>query len=96
MKTLRRIRGWFWRRLAGVVERHYGAYLIHRGDWVGVRQSALDVNVFCDRSGFLRDGRYPGGRHAERKIRKRVVALCLYAEQGAVGPWMGSHWALSR
>ncbi len=35
-----------------------------------VRAEAVleDLYWFTERSGFLRDGRYPGGRHAERRI----------------------------
>ena len=77
-----------WQGLARTVERHYDVWLIHRTDWEGVLEHAAQVNAFCDHSGFLRDGRYPGGRHAERKIRKRVVAMCLYADQGSAGPWL--------
>jgi hypothetical protein len=34
-----------------------------------------DLYWFTETSGFLRDGRYPGGRHAERRIMGLVDAL---------------------
>lgn len=40
------------------------------GDAVRLRRRAMLAGAFMERSGFLRDGRYPGGRHAERKLRK--------------------------
>lgn len=39
-----------------------------------------DLVTFTGKSGFLRDGRYPGGRLAERKIHKTVARV-----QGKLG-----------
>lgn len=50
------------------------------------QQAARDVLLFCTTSGFLRDGRYPGGRHAERKIRDKLLDLSYLTQK----PW-GTH-----
>lgn len=39
------------------------------GDAKRLRRRMMFADNFMGRSGFLRDGRYPGGRHAERKLR---------------------------
>jgi len=41
--------------------------------------AADDLVSFCMSSGFLRDGRYPGGRLAERKIHHRLGPIYLLA-----------------
>ena len=39
-----------------------------------------DLTAFTEKSGFLRDGRYPGGRQAEKKIARTVARV-----QGRLG-----------
>lgn len=41
----------------------------------------VGLEGFCSRSGFLRDGRYPGGRPAERKLRARLKRLASFARE---------------
>ncbi len=80
------MRAWLWRRLARVIERHYKCYLIGRGEWDAAIYFGENLHEFCRKSGFLRDGRYPGGRHAERKIRWRVNVLIGYLRNGVAAP----------
>ncbi len=78
---------WLWRRLAQVIERHYSAYLVLQSDWQVVVNETVSLDIFCNKSGFLRDGRYPGGRHAERKIRRLAGVMYDHMQSGADGPW---------
>jgi hypothetical protein len=58
----------------------YVVWLVERQGWTAIPTAAFkrhrvflpQLLTFCNTSGFLRDGRYPGGRHAERKIRAIV------------------------
>lgn len=65
-----RLKVWFWAMLAVRVCRHYAAVLMSRGNHEGMKEGVQELESFTERSGFLRDGRFPGGRHAERRIRK--------------------------
>jgi len=46
---------------------------------------AEGLEAFCARSGFLRDGRYPGGRPAERKVKGYVDDLVTNLKTAPVG-----------
>lgn len=49
-----------------------------RAEWgTNLEEHAWELTAFCNTSGFLRDGRYPGGRHAERKIRRLVNDMLI-------------------
>lgn len=49
--------------------RHFEAVPVVRADVEWAEHAAGALMELCECSGFLRDGRYPGGRHAERKVR---------------------------
>lgn len=86
---MRRLIAWWWRKLAWKVERHYSAYLVRQSDWQEVVNETASLDVFCNKSGFLWDGRYSGGRHAERKIRRMAGEINRHMRNGAGGPWRG-------
>lgn len=72
----------FWALLARQVERHYAAVLVEDAALAQALDMAADVGAFCEHSGFLRDGRYPGGRHAERKLRSRTMQVADTLREG--------------
>lgn len=72
-RFIARVKRATWAALARRVCRHYDADLFRRANVNNVRGTLTEVSSFMDRSGFLRDGRYPGGRHAERKVRGLVT-----------------------
>lgn len=48
------------------------------GDALDLRRRIARALVFMYHSGFLRDGRYPGGRAAERKLRRILGSGSIY------------------
>ncbi len=61
---------WFW----GECERLH-VYPLARERLTRAEMVLDDLYWLTQESGYLRDGRYPGGRHAERKIRVMVDEL---------------------
>ena len=55
----------------------FGLVAVRSESYYAARVSAIEAIAFCERSGFLRDERYPGGRHAERKLRHLLVPAIL-------------------
>lgn len=63
---------WFRRiaeALASLLCRVVGCVPVEEGEYKALAAAGRELTGFCGRSGFLRDGRHSGGRHAERKIR---------------------------
>lgn len=67
----RRLRAWVIAKMDKWL-RSRGLCIVALGPFTDARAWLLDAEIFCDTSGFLRDGRYPGGREAERKLRGKV------------------------
>lgn len=84
---MKRLIAWVWRLFARVVQRHYKAQLITVENWYAMNRELSCVVAFCGHSGFLRDGRYPGGRHAERKICGMIGEASCYGLAGICGEW---------
>lgn len=58
----------------------FGLVALRTKDYDAARCAALSALDFTQHSGFLRDGRYPGGRHAEHKLRDTLAALVRVRE----------------
>lgn len=65
-----------WWMLLWISDR-FGVVPVPRDRYLAARLQVLEVIQFCAGSGFLRDGRYPGGRPAERKLRSLLAPLEL-------------------
>ena len=72
MPTIRAwLEQWRWRRFCAACAR-YQVVPVKSEDAVVASDAIVELWSLTARSGFLRDGRYPGGRHAERKILTQV------------------------
>ena len=65
---------WRWRRFLAACAR-YQVVPLSDAEFRVAQDAIIELRTFTQVSGFLRDGRYPGGRHAERKIRADVSRL---------------------
>ena len=89
MPTIRAwLEQWRWRRFCAACVR-YQVVPVRSTDAAEVSAAMVELWSFTARSGFLRDGRYPGGRHAERKIVTQVARM----HQGLVSADPPSHRA---
>lgn len=73
-KIKERWRAWRWHRFIEACRR-WG--MVPYPMWEA-RETSHDLDSlirFTSHSGFLRDGRYPGGRHAERKIHRTIARV---------------------
>lgn len=71
---MKRLRTWYFRWLV-LQCRLYRCSVVPTETVEEAAQAAARIQVTCRKSDFLRDGRYPGGRHAERKIRRELPKL---------------------
>lgn len=84
---MRKLRAWFWRKMAHAVEHYFGVVLVEYESFNRVVGTARDLDAFCQRSGFLTTVNHGAGRHAQRKIRRRAFDISMGLRAGAVGPW---------
>lgn len=73
-QPLRRLRWWLLIRLC----RPFDMIPVPFRIVAHVKLCSIQAIRLCDESGFLRDGRYPGGRHAERKLRGRLAPISRF------------------
>lgn len=67
-------RAWRWHRFIAACRR-WGMVPYPTEEAVATTHDLNALVAFTSTSGFLRDGRYPGGRHAERKIHRTVARV---------------------
>lgn len=58
----------------------FGLVALRTKDYNAAKSAAFIALDFTQHSGFLRDGRYPGGRHAERTLRDTLTSLVRVRE----------------
>lgn len=86
---LYRLRYWtryFFAWLLFRVAASFGLMLVPVASMEYIGEQLAGAEQFMERSGFLRDGRYPGGRQAERKLHGGIVRARLEADFARITP----------
>ena len=72
-------------RLLSWLLSRFGLVAVSEPAFYDARAAGMAAVLICRHSGFLRDGRYPGGRHAERKLRQTLDPVIV------LHPWSANH-----